>query len=438
MLKDTFCSSPWIHQRISYDGHYNVCRWNQNPKTVDANIASTSIMEFYNGKEMKKLRLEQLSGTKSDVCATCHYEDDFGKLSGRTRQLHKSGVDSKNFELTMRSTPHYEYFKFSSEHNGESNHKPTDLQIDLGNTCNSACIMCSPVASSKLVQDYKKLSKLEPLLFDGSRVPRNWTLNPELVESVAKQVAGLGKELKYVHFLGGETLFDEAFYTLAEKLASESIAPNVIVGTTTNGTIYNSRIENLIPKFKEFHLGISIEAVSPINDYIRYPGKIQDIISNINKFVELRKQHPHFFISLRVTPNVFTIYEFDQLVEFMIEKNVIAESCNILHSPDVMCMELMPDDIRQETIEKFQVLIKKYNFDNKGITNIRHADNISQVISDVVSQYHSFLVDYKVPNNVEDLRFKLVRFLKAFETVHNNNILDYAPRFTNFLRHYGY
>ena len=135
---------------------------------------------------------------------------------------------------------------------------------------------------------------------------------------------------------------------------------------------------------------------------------------------------------------MFTIYEFDQLVEFMIEKNVIAESCNILHSPDVMCMELMPDDIRQETIEKFQVLIKKYNFDNKGITNIRHADNISQVISDVVSQYHSFLVDYKVPNNVEDLRFKLVRFLKAFETVHNNNILDYAPRFTNFLRHYGY
>lgn len=395
-------------------------------------------MEFYNGEEMKQLRLEQLSGAKSKVCKTCHYEDTFGKLSGRARQLHKSGIDLKNFELTMRSTPHYEYFKHSAEHHGESNHKPTDLQIDLGNTCNSSCIMCTPTASSKLVQDYKKLSKLEPLLFDGARVPRNWTKDPESVESVAQQLAGLGKELKYVHFLGGETLFDEAFYTLAEKLANESIASGVIVGTTTNGTIYNARVENLIPKFKEFHLGISIESVSPLNDYIRYPGKIQDIISNINKFVELRKQHPHFFISLRVTPNVFTIYEFDQLVEFMIEKNVIAESCNILHSPAVMRMELMPDDIRQETIEKFQTLIDKYNFANKGIANIRHADNIPQVIGDVVAQYHAFLVDYQIPDNVEDLRFNLVKFLKAFETVHNNTILDYAPRFTNFLRHYGY
>ena len=31
-----------------------------------------------------------------------------------------------------------------------------------------------------------------------------------------------------------------------------------------------------------------------------------------------------------------------------------------------------------------------------------------------------------------------ISFLKAFETVRNNSILDYAPRYEKFLRHYGY
>lgn len=436
MFEKTFCSSPWFHVRLTYDGSYESCRWAKNPTRTNS-FQNETLMQYYNSDQMKLIRQQLLDGDNPEHCATCYYEESFGKLNGRKRQLNKSAVDVDNFYLTLRSSPHYENFKYSLENNGLANLAPVDLQIELGNICNSACIMCVPEASSRLERDYHKLNKINSKLFLKPKSYTSWTHDPVLIDRFVAELAAI-PNLRYVHFLGGETLYEQAFYVICEKLIDLDIAKNVIVGTTTNGTIYNERIQRFVENFKQFHLGISIESVTELNDYIRWPGRIDSILTNIDKFLTLRNANPELYISLRVTPNVFSVYEIDKLFVYMIENHVIAESCNILHDPQQLQMELIPDDIRTEIKQKLETLIDYYDLKKEKIVNIRRSDQIDQVTANVILDYYQFICDYSLPDDAEQQRYRLVDFVKAFESLRGNSILDYVPRYEKFLRHYGY
>ena len=205
MLKDTFCSSPWFHLRILPNGDYNTCRWASNKK-LTKNISSTSLLDFYNGEEMCNLRTELLNGNTPDICSSCYYEDNHNKLNGRKKQLLKSGITDLDFELKLRNSPHYDYFKHSLENNGESTYYPVDLQIDLGNACNSACIMCNPQYSSRLEKEFKILNKYDNELFQLQDNLQSWTNDDVLVDKFINELTHI-KGIKYIHFLGGETLY---------------------------------------------------------------------------------------------------------------------------------------------------------------------------------------------------------------------------------------
>jgi sulfatase maturation enzyme AslB (radical SAM superfamily) len=436
MLEKTFCSSPWFHVRLGYNGTFQSCRWGNNSAS-NHSIHNQTILQFYNSEQMRQLRMQLLTGEIPDHCSDCYYEESFGKLNGRIRQLNKSAIDLANFSLTLRSSPHYKNFEYSLNNHGAADLAPTDLQVDLGNTCNSACIMCVPEASSRLEKDYIKLHQINPTLFDKPNRYKSWTKDPQLVQQFVNEVLSISSG-KYIHFLGGETLYEESFYNICDQLIENNLASNMIIGTTTNGTIFNPQVQKYIENFKQFHLGISIESVTKLNDYIRWPGKIDEILKNINKFLSLRNNNPGLQISLRITPNIFSIYELDQLFEFMIENNVIAESCNILSKPDHLRMELIPEDIRLEIQEKFRKLVDKHKLQKQSVTNIRRSDKVNDVISNVILDYYNFILTYKAPETLESSRHNLIDFLKAFEILHKNSILDYAPRYEKFLRSYGY
>jgi Radical SAM superfamily len=377
-----------------------------------------------------------LQGQHPEGCATCYYEDQFGKLNGRKRQLLKSAIDVEHFELTMRSSPHMKHFAHSWENAGQSDYFPTDLQIDLGNMCNSACIMCDPRASSRLYTDHKKLHVIEPELFNEPREFKSWTRDSQLLNKFVTELSEI-PDIKYIHFLGGETLYDSAFYDICEGLIASGRAKKIIVGTTTNGTIYSERLENIINGFQEFHLGISIESVTALNDYVRYPGRITEILPNIDKFLKLRTGSK-LYVSLRITPNIFTISELDQMFEYMIEHQVAAESCNILHKPEYLRMELMPDDVRMTTLQRLDDIIRKHDLTQSHLINVRQRSLIPEAIANTIWEYKKFLTDYKIPDNAAVLRSRLVAALKAWEKLRGNCILDYAPQYEKFLRHYGY
>ena len=416
-LRDNFCSSPWFHIRIDPQGNYLPCRWSSGQEKTSHNIDNTSIGEYMNSSVMNNLRLELLNGNSPTICKTCYYEDSQNKVSGRRRQLLKSAIRLDTFKKTFSASPHWPRFQHSFDNQGLTDQMPVDLQIDLGNTCNSACVMCGPIYSSKLATDYTKLNSIDSKLFAYYPKLTNWTNDQQLVSKFIKELIQI-PNLRYIHFLGGETLYLKSFYDICDQLINLGVAKNVSIGTATNGTVYTPQLENIIKEFKNVHLGISVEAFHPVNDYIRYPGDINQITNNIYKFLDLRS-HTDLHISLRITPSILSIFHLDTVFKFMLEHKVTAESCNILHTPSCLRIELLPNNIRQEIIDNIDTIIHNYGLvkSDEIIVNRRREDLIDPVITSIIFEYKNFLESYDVLDDIEEERHNLVKFIKAFETL---------------------
>ena len=438
--KNVFCSSPWLHIRIGYDGTFFPCRWGDRKlyrEDVEClkNIKDTSIVEYVNSQQMKNIRNELLTGIKPTGCHSCYYEESFGKMSGRTKQLYRSKLnDTFNFE----DSPHYKIFEYSQQNSGLTNVLPIDLQIDIENTCNSACIMCHPNLSSRLKSDYFKLHQIDPNVFSQPIEFKCWAADPVLLQKFINELKEF-PSIEYVHLLGGETLYVESFYTICEALIEADLAKNIILGTTTNGTVYSKRLEKIIPEFKGFHLGLSIESVNPLNDYIRYPSDIRKVKEIFAKFISLKNKFGSLHLELRITPNIFSIFYLDEMIQYMCDNDITAESCNILRTPSCLRMELLPEYLRIEALTKLKAVVLKNSLVRVPQNpDTRHPDLTRDIISNVAYGYIDFLEGMSPPGDVESERVKLVKFLKGFESLRGNTILDYAPEYADFLNAYGY
>jgi hypothetical protein len=436
-MKDSFCSSPWFHLRINPAGHYLPCRWGFGDSPTEHTVENTTLTEYMNSSVMRSLRTSMLEGAKPDMCKSCHAEDAVNKVSGRQRQLLKSAIRIEKFENTLCASPHYDRFKHSFDNNGHTNSMPVDLQIDLGNTCNSACLMCTPTYSSKLFGEHVKLHKIEPMLFKTPLRQSNWADNSTLLKKFVDELAEI-PNVRYIHFLGGETLYLKSFYNVCNMLIERGMAKDIVMGTTTNCTIYTPELEHIIREFKEVHLGLSVESFNPINDYIRHPSNIDTVTKNIHKFLSLRTS-TGLYTSLRITPSALSILHLDTVFEFMLENDVVAESCNILDDPACLGIDVVPGDILNEALRKIELFINNNKLTPTAmpIINRRRADLNRIIIAQLAAEY-THVLTASIRNNKLNLVPDFVRYISAFETLHNNKILGYLPEYEEFLRSNGY
>ena len=439
--KDVFCSSPWLHVKITRAGNFIPCRWANNaPADPRFNIQKIGIVDYFNSPPMVELRQQLLNGEKPDICQSCYYEDSFNKLSGRKKQLFRSKLDNREtFDEQVEHSPHINMFKYSQEHNGEANVLPFDFQIDLENTCNAACIMCGPNSSSRLAVDFVKLHQVSPNVFPVFPTKKMWSVDSMMLEKFIEELTVL-PNIEYIHLLGGETLYVESFYSICEALINAGLSKKIIMGTTTNCSVFSPRLENIISEFKAFHLGLSIESVNPLNDYVRYPTMIDDVLSKISHFKLLRDQVPSLHLTLRITPNIFTIFYLDEVIQYMVDNNITAESCNILLDPSCLRVELLPQDLRERTLQKLQLVAENNSLVRSATQNpdTRNNNIMREIQANVVYGYIDFLTEMKLPGDAQSERYKLVEFLKGFESIRGNSILDYAPEYLEFLKSYGY
>jgi MoaA/NifB/PqqE/SkfB family radical SAM enzyme len=418
--------------RIDSDGTFHYCRWmnrqNNFFKDTEYNIQQTTVTEYFQ-KKLSNLRTKMLNGEEILGCDTCKNMEEQGKVSGRQKQLLKTGIRLEEFEKTFQSSTFLEEFKKSYNQEGDTKLLPQDWQIDLGNFCNSACIFCSPKSSSKLAAEYKKLGLI-------SNLPKkNWSDNPKLLENFV-DILLHSKKISYLHFIGGETMITPAFKKILKKLIEKGINQNISIGFTTNLTEWDKEIIDLLTQYREVNLGMSVECLHIVNDYLRWPSKIDRVIKNLEDWLKIAEKN-QWLIQLRTTPTVFSIRHLPELYKYAFEKNIGIESCNFLYHPDFMKISLLPKEIRNkisEELSEWTQSHKEYYKDGK-IINTRNKNTIKQYILQDATSYINYL------NNVPEethLWPRLVEHLKKLESSRGNNILDYAPEYEKLLRTAGY
>jgi hypothetical protein len=430
-FKKTFCSSPWFHMRIDSDGALRYCRGvhkKDDELGNRLNVRDISPKSFFQNT-MSTIRTKILNGETIPSCSYCYKMEEHNKISTRQKQLLKTGIQIDNFEKTIKSSPFFNEFELTAKNCAHTNLLPQDWQIDLGNFCNSACIFCSPRNSSKLANEFLKLGLIKNL------PGKNWVDNPELLQNFISLLEQ-SEKIVYIHFLGGETVITPAFKTILEKLIKTGMNKNISIGFTTNLTVFREDIIELLIKFKEVNLGMSIECLHQINDYLRWPSKIDEVKIILEKWLEVARKH-RWLVQLRPTPTVFSIKYLQSLYEYAFEKQISIESCNFLHDPEFLKMSLLPIEDRQPIIENFKNWIKsKKRFLTHDTTiNTRDPNVVKNYLLQDAQSYINYL-----ESTPEDIYLwpKLIEYLKKLERSRNNSILNYIPEYEKLLRSSGY
>jgi len=425
-FSNTFCSSPWIHMRIDNQGNYFFCRHAGLLNQGSQNIKDVDPTTFFQ-KHMSNVRMQLLNGEKVNDCSHCHLQDKHGKVSGRKKQLLKTGIMTEHFDKSVLSSPWLPEFSKSLHNNGHTDQLPVDWQIDLGNYCNAACVFCLPQFSSRLAIELKKLGL-------ANTVPSNsWCNDPVLLDKFTSVLESV-PNIKYMHFLGGETLITPAFKTILKRLIVAG-KTSATIGFTTNLTVWDDETIELISQFGGVNVGLSIETFHAVNDYIRYPVKTQESKVLLDRWVKLSHEN-NWLVQIRITPTVFSILHLTDLYDYAVTNNTILESCNFISEPAHMRPTVLPKEYRQQAIDKLQNwLDTQGQMSAETIVNIRNPSTLHQLLSQDCQSYINYLQNEPDESH---LLPKLVEYIKRLEQNRNNSILDYLPEYEKFLRSAGY
>lgn len=429
-FKDSFCSSPWFHMRINNSGTYEYCRWMTKDGSTrvnfNNNIKEKTPTEYFQN-DLNNLRLELLSGKVPPGCSSCVEMESNNKVSGRQRQLLKVGIQQNYFNKSLASSTFRTDFDYSQSNHGHTTRNVLDWQIDLGNYCNGACVFCGPESSSRLAVEFYQLGLIDQL------PPNSWCDDPELLNKFIDDLKQ--HPAHYLHFIGGETLITPGFKKILSAIIDAKLAKDIIVGFTTNLTVWDNSIIKMLKQFKQINLGMSIETLTPINDYVRYPSKIDSVKKLLNRWIKLGKEH-EWLMQLRITPSCLTVHELTTVYDYAWKHELSVESCNFLNEPEFFKISVLPLEQRNQVKLGIRKWIELHNIENDSqIINTRHPHKAREQIVQDAKSYLAYLEN--TPNET-NLLPKLINFLKQLESVRKNKITDYLPQYEELFRTHGY
>jgi hypothetical protein len=418
--------------RINNSGTYEYCRWQNKPhlqSRVDPvnNIAQIGPLSYFH-TAMSPIRSQLLNGESIAGCQDCHVMEQHNKISGRQRQLLKIGVMPEHFADSLRSNSYHNDFVYSANNAGQTLRQVRDWQIDLGNYCNSQCVMCSPASSSRIAAEFKNMGIIDTL------PPRSWCDDPVLLDKFITDLVQC-TDLEYLHFIGGETLITPGFRKILQAVIDHNISERITVGFTTNLTVAPTDVIDLLSRFKQVNLGLSIEAIDPVNDYIRYPSDIVRTQELLDQWVALAKNKA-WLVQLRITPTWLSVSRLTTVYEYAWQHELAVESCNFLTDPPELRITVLPPEYLIEASNQIAQWAEQHQATSDAtVVNTRNPSNArNQITQDALSY-----VNYIATAQDESHRLPAaVKFIQRLEQSRNNTIVNYLPEYEQLLKSHGY
>ena len=410
--------------KIASTGQMKFCRWGDVNQHTPV-IGDVHPLTFFQ-QHMAPIRESMLSGQKLAECNECHEMEKYGKLSGRQKQLLKTGITVPDFAKSCVSSTFAAEFEKSLQH-GHTDLQPLDWQIDLGNHCNSACVMCVPESSSRLAAEFHRIGFID-------RLPTaNWVEDPSRVNMFVDLLSKT-PGLTYLHFIGGETLITPGFKRILQALVKQDFRDKITLGLTTNLTVWDEEINQLLCEFKQVHLGMSIESLTKVNNYVRYPSDIQSVTETMHRWIELSRVQG-WIPTLRTTPTALTAGELLGIYKFALANQVGVESCNFLEEPHMLRMSVLPIQVRQRISDQLKQWIQQQDIDRIQVINHRDPNQVHQSILQDLTSYINYLDES--PDETHFLP-AMVSYLKKLDQSRKNSVLDYLPEYEELFRSAGY
>lgn len=347
----TFCPLAWGHNFINVDGSFQVCCVSDsfenniviNGENVKVNNA-LSFEKILNSDTLKDIRMDMINSRWPTACQRCKLTEDGGGVSSRIKEFGKySHLVDKMIENT--------------DDKGEVlNATVYSLDLRLGNSCNLSCTMCDPHYSKSLVNNWNSIS-LEKI--DEDKLDKLSSLDWDKDDFVLEYVESLKTDLLSIHFGGGEPFVNSRVLEILKLLIDKECSAKIDLSFNTNITIIPKWAEEVFPQFKSVNLFCSIDAVGPLNDYIR-KGSRWNIIDRNLKYIDVnfRKLNIKECI-VNVTVQMQNILKLEEIYSYLstfenVEKTPYLSN---LYFPKYLSTQALSPELKKMASQKIDHLI---------------------------------------------------------------------------------
>lgn len=323
----TFCPIPWKFQAIRNNGDIRLCcqaniTKNQGICTkkdgTNYNAKSDNLIEAFNSKLLKEVRLNMLNGKWSEECGRCRIEEESNIKSRRQNEL-----EIWNFNINDAIA--------NTNSDGSTDLFPVYYDLRFGNFCNLKCRMCGPTDSHQWYKEWEEFHQEDGFYDTTGKVPLqkdskgrlftdifNWHEN----ELFWNQISQIIPILQHIYMAGGEPLLIERHYEFLETIVKTGYAKNIVLEYNTNITILPDRVLELWTKFKKIKLGLSIDGIDKVFEYQRYPASWPKVFANLEKINLLVKDNKNINAWLATTVTNYNLYHLPEFLLWKIKSNL--------------------------------------------------------------------------------------------------------------------
>ncbi len=361
---------------------------------------------FTDSSHLNRIRKSMLVGERPEECKRCWDMEKTGQTSFRelansefvnTYQRLKSGDTSVSLEY---------------------------LNFDLGNKCNIACRMCTPVSSSLLAKEVAagegQLSPHEVNLAKGVLEKTKsffWFEDLDFWELLKPRL----HEVKRVYLIGGEPFIIPEHLKLLDLLIEHGVPSETVISYNSNLSVFPERIFERWRKFKSVKVNASIDGTNQIYEYIRWPMKFDRIKGNLKQLID--ENLPNVHLSVHSTIQNLNVLNLTDLLDFFYGMDILFIP---VHHPSYLSISVMPLPELKTALN--QLLRYKDKLDPKvpGYFS-RSVENAIHFVADAVKNY----------KEEPFLREQFIRTMKFHDARRNQNLEITHPHFSPWCKDFS-
>lgn len=306
-----------------------------------------SLSDIWNGDSWKDLRRSMIQDQQPAACQVCWNKEQKGFLSGRETLFDRESL-----------------LRHCSK-DGTMKTGPRAISLRLGNKCNLACIMCSPLNSS--------LWSLEEDLYKKHMGSQELSSVAEL-DIQDEEFLNILKDIESITFIGGEPLLFKQHEQILKNLIASGKAPNIELHYFTNTTVLPQWCLDMWRQFRRIKLRSSVDGVDSIYNYIRYPADWTTIEKNVSKLSQARLTNLDYsFCYVLMNLNVFSLEEmFKWRNHFFANTEKPLIKPDYIEEPDFLRPHHLPAPIKEKAVASLsRTLESALPEEKKLITDMR-------------------------------------------------------------------
>jgi len=366
-----WCPLPWMGLNVRNNGDVRVCcnanvSVNQGLIAKDDgtfyNLGNDSINDFRNADLMKEIRLSMLKGDYHESCVRCQREHESGMQARADweRDIWKHHIDEDKARLLTAEDGSIDVEQNPIKY----------MDLRFGNLCNLKCRMCGPTDSNMWYEDTVKLwgpqytdsgQKIKLVKNEkGKHKPDkdiySWYNSKDFWIDLENEIPNIER----LYIVGGEPLMIDQHYDFLQKCIDADRSNKIVIEYNTNITNIPQRAWNIWKHFERIQIGMSVDAVGPINDYIRNPSKWWKIEENMRKLDDAEGE---FKIWWAATIQAYNLIHLPEMMMWKINQNFKRINVHVdhksvisphpLHNPKFLNIKIFPEESKKWITQYF-------------------------------------------------------------------------------------